>query len=329
MAFTTKSILPIHTGKPDFNGDGFTDLIWHGADGTLAVWNMSQDGLSGRSGLFTPNPGGGLELRGIGDLTNDGTTDLIWQDQAGAIQTWTVRDNRVTSVTQLGTAPQIQATGDFDGNGHIDLLWFYPPGSAAGGADGTWVTATAEARKIPPIGLGTIAPFSIDFQLVGVSDFDGDGRDGILFRGTGNATVGTMLIQEPVTVAPRDGQMPTRPIVLGDPGSSWAVLGLDDFNGDGKTDILWQHSNAEGQTDARSLWLMNGGAIIGGGMVANPGADWSVVATADYDNDGKGDLMWRSASTGWHCEWLMDGADLKGFGASIVSPGDFWTLGGI
>lgn len=101
MAFTTKSILPVHTSKPDFNSDGFTDLIWRGADDALAVWNMSQDGLSGQSGLFVSNPGGGLVLKGIGDLVNDGTTDLVWQDQAGAIQTWAVRDNQVVVVTQL------------------------------------------------------------------------------------------------------------------------------------------------------------------------------------------------------------------------------------
>ena len=327
MAFTVRSILPTHTGKADFNGDGLTDLIWHGADGTLAVWNMSADGLTGRSGLFVPSPAGDLVLRGYGDLTADGTTDLIWQSQAGAIQTWTVRDNQVTAITQLGTAPPVQATGDFDGNGHVDLLWFNAPVQAPGLADGVWTAATAEARKIPPIGLGTIPPFSIDFGFVGPGDFNGDGRDGALFRGTGNATVGTFLVQEPTGVASNNGQMPTQPITFRDPGASWSVLGLADFNGDGRTDILWQHSGSTGEADARSIWLMDGGTVIGGGMVANPGADWSVIATGDYDNDGRADLMWHHGPTGWNSEWLMEGADVKAFGASIANPGDFWTLG--
>ena len=37
MFFTVPSILWTHTVKPDFNGDGFTDLLWRGMDtGTIA-----------------------------------------------------------------------------------------------------------------------------------------------------------------------------------------------------------------------------------------------------------------------------------------------------
>jgi hypothetical protein len=39
--------------------------------------------------------------------------------------------------------------------------------------------------------------------------------------------------------------------------------------------------------------------------------------------------MWHHAPTGWNAEWLMDGARVERFGASIASPGDFWTLGGV
>lgn len=335
MAFTVRSILPSHPFKLDFNGDARTDFLWRGADGTIAAWNMSADGLSGRSGLFLPNPDprGNTLTPWLGDWNGDGTTDVLFQNRAGAMQTWSVHNNLVTDIhplTNYGVNNyQIRATGDFNGDGKTDLLWFVPPAPVAGAADGVWVTASAEDRPIPPLGLGRIAPFSIDFQLVGVGDFDGDGRDGILFRGTGNATVGTFLIQEPVTVAPRDSQMPTRPITFADPGTSWAVLGLDDFNGDGKTDILWEHTNAAGKIDGRSIWLMNGNAVVGGGMVGYPGSEWSMVGTGDYDNDGKADLMWRHAPTGTITEWLMDGANVKGFGAAFANPGDFWMINGL
>jgi hypothetical protein len=332
MFFTVPSILWTHTVKPDFNGDGFTDLLWRGMDtGTIAAWNMSQDGLSGTAGLFAPSVSRNLHLKGIGDFNGDGTTDLIWQSAVGAIETWTVRDNQVISVQPIGSvgaSQWIQALGDFNGDGYTDLLWYVPRGTPGYGSVGLWFTGSAEVREIPPLGLGQIAPFDNDYVLVGVGDFDGDNRDGILFRGTGDH-LGTFLMQEPVTAASREGQMPTAPHLLADPGQDWAVLDLADFNGDGRTDILWQHYNGASQADARSIWLMDGNGVIGGGMVANPGSDWSVVGTDDYDNDGKADLLWQHGPTGWNSEWLMNGADVKGLGGTYSSPGDFWYPGGV
>ncbi|TDH61097.1 VCBS repeat-containing protein [Dankookia rubra] len=322
MAFTVRSILPNHAAKPDFNGDGFTDLIWRGADGSLAVWNMRPDGLSGTPGLYIAAPAG-LELRGIGDIQGNGTTDLIWQDAAGQIETWAIQDNQVGTVTPLGgfgTTRQIRMTGDFSGDGHSDLLWFNPP--SASSPDGSWSTASAEPRKIPPLGLGQLAPFSIDFQLVGVGDFDGDGRDDILFRGTGNATVGVFRIEEPRAVTPGGPEAPTQTVTFADPGPSWAVLGLADFDGDGRTDILWQHTNATGQVDTRTIWGAQGGEL------PDPGADWSLVGTDDYNNDGRADLMWKHMS-GWYAEWFMDGAKWLGVGATFASNTDFWQIGAI
>ena len=315
MAFTTKSILPAHTSKPDFNGDGFTDLIWQGADGTIAVWNMSQDGLSGRSGLFAPSFGGGLILRGIGDLAGDGTTDLVWQSAAGHVVLWSVKSNAVTGTTELFKTSPIYAVGDFNNDNRLDIL--------TDRGDGVWITGATDERKIPPTGLGNL-PVDLDYKFTGVGDFNGDGRDDILFRGTGGHS-GTFLLHEPTGAQPIGPDMPTQVTTFGDPGQDWSVLGLADFNGDGRTDILWQHENGAGQVDARTIWIWGGG----GGIVGNPGRDWSVVGVDDYDNDGKADLLWHHNPTGWNGEWLMDGASVKGFGGTYVSPGDFWTLGAI
>ena len=48
------------------------------------------------------------------------------------------------------------------------------------------------------------------------------------------------------------------------PGASWRVAGTGDFNGDGKTDILWQNSDGTPVN-----WLMNGTSTIGGGIVGD------------------------------------------------------------
>jgi hypothetical protein len=53
-------------------------------------------------------------------------------------------------------------------------------------------------------------------------------------------------------------------------GPAWDVIGAADFNGNGKTDILWQHDNA--------VWLMNGTLFQSSVLIGvNPGADWELA----------------------------------------------------
>jgi len=64
---------------------------------------------------------------------------------------------------------------------------------------------------------------------------------------------------------------------------------VHDFNGDGKSDILWRDNNGNA-----AVWLMNGqqgvqsAAVIG----AKP-PTWSIVGQRDFNGDGKYDLLWR------------------------------------
>ena len=78
------------------------------------------------------------------------------------------------------------------------------------------------------------------------------------------------------------------------------TLGAADFNGDGRTDILWDKGGK-----GHVIWLM--GPQGKEGIVKLPAvtASWSVVATGDYDGDGKSDILWRQAS-GKYTIWTMD-----------------------
>jgi hypothetical protein len=50
------------------------------------------------------------------------------------------------------------------------------------------------------------------------------------------------------------------------------VKQVGDYDGDGKSDILWQHD------DGRvALWLMNGMNLISGGGILGSGTGWSPV----------------------------------------------------
>ena len=36
--------------------------------------------------------------------------------------------------------------------------------------------------------------------------------------------------------------------------------------------------------------------MIGGGGIGNPGPDWRIMGSGDYNSDGKADILWQNAS---------------------------------
>ena len=58
---------------------------------------------------------------------------------------------------------------------------------------------------------------------------------------------------------------------LGNVPTNWTIVGTGDFNGDGKSDLLWQDNL--GNT---AIWLMNGTAVTSTGGLGNVPTNWSI-----------------------------------------------------
>jgi FG-GAP-like repeat len=110
---------------------------------------------------------------------------------------------------------------------------------------------------------------------------------------------------------------------------NWRVAAIGDFDGDGKSDILWFNK----QSGKLAMWFMNG--LTYSNAVALPESvdpSWTVVRAGDFNGDGKDDILWRNLGTsqkpgtGENAIWLMNGATLVK-GQSIYAVTDLnWTM---
>jgi hypothetical protein len=139
-------------------------------------------------------------------------------------------------------------------------------------------------------------------------DLDGDGRTDLLFHQLDGAGHHEAWLMDGVTRLSSSEITPD----LG--ANSWQVVGIDDFvtdvpgaSGDGIDDlVLW--NAASGQVafwgmDATGLKELFSANLVGAAPLP---ANWHVAATADFNHDGKPDLVWRNFTTQTIQIWTMD-----------------------
>jgi hypothetical protein len=96
-----------------------------------------------------------------------------------------------------------------------------------------------------------------------------------------------------------------------------------DFDGNGRSDILWQ--NADGTPMMWSMDGLNATDMAVAGF--NPGAAWHVIGSGDFNGDGKADILWQNAD-GTPAIWLMDGTSLISGSNVGFNPGPAWQIHG-
>lgn len=172
----------------------------------------------------------------------------------------------------------------------------YQAAWAAGSALNGLHTITATARDLA----GNTATSTIQLMVnnlgTGVpGDFNSDGRPDLIFQHTTGQLYAWFI---------RDGQLQAHEYLTpSGVNPVWQVVAVDDFNGDRKTDILWQHRD----TGEVYVWFMDGTTRIGGTFLSNGQGAWRVAGTGDLDGDGKTDLLWHNRDTGELRGTLLDG----------------------
>ncbi|TDH62416.1 hypothetical protein E2C06_11115 [Dankookia rubra] len=234
------------------------------------------------------------------DFDGDGQSDILFDSTQASPGYRTLAQWHVTggafdhgdSFTIIDPGWSVAATGDFDGNGRADLLWHMPDGTAA-----IWLlndsgTGYGSGGTIYRPAAGQA------FDIAGVGDLNGDGRSDILF-----SRVESFAGHDYRTVSlwQMDGLGGAGGGAIAAVDASWSVAGIGDFDGDGRSDILWRDADS-----SIAIWRMDGTSFLGGGTVSTPGTDWVVAGVGDFDGDGRSDILFQDGS-GNVAGWRMDG----------------------
>ena len=80
----------------------------------------------------------------------------------------------------------------------------------------------------------------------------------------------------------------------------WTIAGFGDFDGGGKTDILWRNQT----TGDIYVWLMNGFSVAGEWYAGAVGSVWQVAGTPNLAGDATSDILWINTASGSVAAWL-------------------------
>jgi hypothetical protein len=251
------------------------------------------------------------------DFNNDGSADLIIQNgSTGQVASWFMNGAQWTGGAFFSLNPTanyaVVGTGDFYGNGSNALVLE----NRTDGSIVFWYTGGTNNATITGGEYCSVLPYT-GWRVVGVGDFNGDGKSDLVFQ---NQTTNQ------VAVWYMNGPTYTGGIVLPfTPPAGWTVAGVGDLNADGLPDLVFQNQNS-GQI---ALWYMNHTDYLGG-TVMNivPVSGWKIVGVGDYNGDGFADLLFQNQTTNQGAVWYLQNGGFVGGDVLSVAPPTGWKIVG-
>src|SRR6201991_14819 len=205
------------------------------------------------------------------DFNADGKSDALWVGNDGTATIWDSGPSRrapqISNPLLVPASEHIAGTGDFDGNGHDDIVW----------SDGGFVFVWDNGQSTGAHQIINGGGVSSSVHISGTGDFDGNGREDVLWRDDS----GGVYVWN-------NGQASGGHTVGGSVAASWHVAGTGDYDGNGRSDILWHN-------DDGSVAVWDNGQASGGHILAAAGsvaASWHIAGTGDLDGNGRSDILW-------------------------------------
>jgi FG-GAP-like repeat len=288
---------PFDVRPGDVDGNGTTDLVLgEGTGAGVAVARGNGDGTFGTPFVSPPVTwsGGriGFAELALGDVNADGRADVAvgtggW-DGLNKVQVMLGREDgtlsaaRTFTTSQAGPPPNDVAIGDLNGDGNGDLvmpLW-----------QGTTV-AVLLSDGLGGFGAPADFPAGTRPTDIALADLNGDGKRDVVVTNNINTSE-----QDAVSVLLGNGDgtlaapLSTPLFSVSGPHNMVAA----DLNGDGRHDVAIAHSTGSISEGLASVLFGNGDGTfhtVPRFRVRNVGTQGPLLATADFNRDGLGDLV--------------------------------------
>jgi len=164
----------------------------------------------------------------------------------------------------------------------INGTWVFNAADVVGTDSGTVECLTLAIEMMSPLTVGSFTPARANFgSTVVITGTNFTGTTAVKFNGRNAAYTVNSDTQITATVPP------------------------------GATSGLIQVTNSQGTGSSSTNFMVNPGAVRTLG--------WQQVGSADFNNDGKPDLLWRNYTTGVNRVWFMNGG-------AYVSQADFLSV---
>lgn len=191
------------------------------------------------------------------------------------------------------------------------------------GSNIAWVDNTSGQVAEWTMTSNTVSAWSTMFPgaawaMIGTANFTGRDSTDILWRNADTGAVVDWQIPNGTGLPASEAGPAVACTLLDDP--TWTVVGTGDFNGDGKSDILWRNQTTGDVVE----WDMSGFAKVHSSLLLSD-RNWNVVGTGDFEGIGGSDILWQNSATGAVVEWNMNRAAHIG---TLLLDDPAWTVVG-
>jgi hypothetical protein len=226
------------------------------------------------------------------DVWGNGKSDLMWREGSSAEhQLWVIEEGALVATLPFevpSTGWQLVGSGDVDGEGTDDLVWWDVWWDKKQKRVFIWVNWASPAGAIEL----TQGAGEEQWQPVGVGDVDGDGHADLVWYAKKEKAYYAWRLDAEGVLGVLEFDLPEK---------KWKFAGLGDFDGNGTADLLWQAKKT-----GYYVWLQDGAQTLEEGALGPPEKGWKLVGVGDLDGDGRDDLLWDHKKKTCHV-WVMDG----------------------